>query len=75
MPKLTQLKKLILRRRLIQADLAERVGVSESRLSRIVNGRVRPFDYEMLQLAKALGVQVEDLSQDLVPFAEAGVVE
>jgi transcriptional regulator with XRE-family HTH domain len=61
MARLTALKMEILRRRLVQADLAEDIGVSESRLSRIVNGRVEPRDYELKNLAKALGIEREAL--------------
>jgi len=51
----------IIRRRLIQADLAELANISEYRLSRIVNGRVKPRDYERRNLARALGVETENL--------------
>jgi transcriptional regulator with XRE-family HTH domain len=61
MARLTALKMEILRRRLIQADLAEDIGISESRLSRIVNGRVKPRDYELKNLTKALGIEREAL--------------
>jgi transcriptional regulator with XRE-family HTH domain len=44
---------------LIQADVAVRAGISESRLSRIANGRVEPYDYEIRNLARALGVPRE----------------
>ena len=61
MPKITPLKTLIVRRRLIQADVAEDAGMSESRLSRIVNHRAKPTEYERKNLAKALGLHTEDL--------------
>jgi len=61
MPRITPLKMEIIRRRLIQADLAELANISEYRLSRIVNGRVKPRDYERRNLARALGVETENL--------------
>ena len=61
MPRITGLKQLIVSRRLIQADLAEDAGMSESRLSRIVNGRVQPTDAERKNLATALGLAREEL--------------
>ena len=59
---ITPLKRAIAERGLIQADVAQEVGISEPRLSRIVNGRVRPYDYERKSLAKALGVSREEIS-------------
>ena len=61
MPRITPLKIAITRRRLIQADIAEEAGMSESRLSRIVNGRVKASDHERKHLAKALGLHREEL--------------
>jgi transcriptional regulator with XRE-family HTH domain len=61
MPRITQLKRMIVGRRLIQADIAEISGISEYRLSRIVNGRIEPKDYELKNLAKALGVKQTEL--------------
>ena len=61
MAKITELKREIVQRRLLQADLAEATGIHETRLSRIVNGRVKPKDYERKQLASALGKTVEEL--------------
>lgn len=61
MPRITPLKLEIVNRRLIQADLAEKAEMSEYRLSRIVNGRTKPRDYELKNLAKALGVKQEAL--------------
>ena len=52
MPRITPLKLEIVNRRLIQADLAEKAEMSEYRLSRIVNGRTKPRDYELKNLAK-----------------------
>ncbi|MBI4489922.1 MAG: helix-turn-helix transcriptional regulator [Deltaproteobacteria bacterium] len=61
MPRITQLKLLIVKRRLIQADVAQAAGMSEGRLSRIVNGRVRPTEAERKYLAQALGMRREEL--------------
>jgi len=61
MPRLTPLKQLLFTRRVIQADLAEDAHMSESRLSRIVNGRTKPRDFERKNLARALGMATEEL--------------
>ena len=59
--KATQLKLEIIRRGLLQVDVARAASMSESRLSRIVNGRVRPYEYELKNLARVLGVQREEI--------------
>jgi transcriptional regulator with XRE-family HTH domain len=61
MPRITELKKLIVRRRMIQADIAATTGIPETRLSRIVNGRIEPKDYERMELARALNMPTEEL--------------
>ncbi|MBM3280785.1 MAG: helix-turn-helix transcriptional regulator [Candidatus Handelsmanbacteria bacterium] len=61
MPRITPLKLEIVKRRLVQADLAETAGIDEYRLSRIVNGRVKPTEYERKNLAQALGMRREEL--------------
>lgn len=61
MPKITPLKLEIVKRRLIQADVAQAADISEYRLSRIVNGRVRPTEAERTHLAQALGMRREEL--------------
>jgi len=61
MPRITQLKQKIVERRLIQADVAEAAHMSESRLSRIVNGRAKPNAYERRNLARALGLTTKEL--------------
>ena len=59
---ISPLKIEIFKRGLVQADVAQDAGMSESRLSRILNGRVRPFDYEIKNIARVLGVNKEELS-------------
>jgi ribosome-binding protein aMBF1 (putative translation factor) len=61
MPRITELKKLIVQLRMIQADLAASTGIPETRLSRIVNGRITPKDDERKELAKALYMPTEEL--------------
>ena len=61
MPRFTPLKELLYTRRIVQADLAEDAGISESRLSRIVNGRAQPYDYEKKNLARVLRIDTKDL--------------
>ena len=61
MRKVSALRLEIFRRGFIQADLAREADMSESRLSRIVNGRAQPADFEIKNLAKALGVNRDEL--------------
>lgn len=61
MPRITDLKRVIVGRRLIQADIAQAAGMSEYRLSRIVNGRAKPTEYERKNLAQALGIKRDEL--------------
>lgn len=58
----SKLKLLIVQRGLVQADVAKLAGLSESRLSRIIHGRVSPREFEVKNLAQALGVQREELA-------------
>jgi len=53
----------IVRQGHIQADIAVEAGLSESRLSRILNGRVKPRDSERERLAHVLGLSVEELGE------------
>jgi transcriptional regulator with XRE-family HTH domain len=57
----TPLKLAIASQGFVQADIAQQVGISETRLSRIANGRVRPTEAELRHLAHALGVEKEVL--------------
>ena len=52
----TMLKLLLMQRREPQYEFAARVGLSESRLSRIIHGRVAATDAELSRIAKELGV-------------------
>ena len=61
MKKPSKLKLLLVTRGLVQADVAKLAGLSESRLSRIVRGRVEPRAFELKNLAQALGVQREEV--------------
>jgi len=70
MRQVSLLKVEIVRRGWLQADLARAVEMSESRLSRIVNGRVCPLEAELKRLAQALGVRLEDLPATSSPTGE-----
>ena len=61
MPKVSALKQLIVASGRVQADVALEAGISESRMSRIANGRVKPRDYERRNIARILGVDPTDL--------------
>ena len=57
-------KSLLYERNMLQADLARVMEMSETRLSRILNGRDRPRETELARLAAELGVSVEELLND-----------
>ena len=57
----TPLKVALVERGLVQADIARITDIGETRLSRIVNGRVEPTEYELKNLAKALGLPKEEI--------------
>ena len=59
--RISPLKLEIVSRGLVQSDVAEEAGLSETRLSRILNGRVEPRDYELKNLARAIGIPKESI--------------
>ena len=61
MRKMLRAKSLLYERNILQADLARTMGISETRLSRILNGRDRPREAELSRLAVELGVSEEEL--------------
>ncbi len=61
MRKMLRVKSLLYERNILQADLARTLGISETRLSRILNGRDRPREAELARLAVELGVSEEEL--------------
>ena len=61
MRKMLRAKSLLIERNILQADLARTMGISETRLSRILNGRDRPREAELARLAVELGVSEEEL--------------
>ena len=61
MRKMLRVKSLLYERNILQADLARTMGISETRLSRILNGRDRPREGELARLAVELGVSEEEL--------------
>ena len=61
MRRISPLKIELVRRGLRQCDIAEQAHMSDSRLSRILSGRCKAYDYERKNLAAALGVKTEDL--------------
>jgi transcriptional regulator with XRE-family HTH domain len=60
MRKISPLKVEIIRRGLTQSDVAHDARISESRLSRILNGRVEPQATELRNLRQALGLKREE---------------
>ena len=64
MRKMLRAKSLLYERNMLQADLARVMEISETRLSRILNGRDRPRETELARLAAELGVSAEELLND-----------
>jgi len=64
MRKMLRAKSLLYERNILQADLARVLEISETRLSRILNGRDRPRETELARLAAELGVSAEELLND-----------
>ncbi len=64
MRKMLRAKSLLYERNILQADLARVMEISETRLSRILNGRDRPRETELARLAEELGVSQEELQSD-----------
>ena len=57
------LKQEIVRQGRVQADVALEAGISESRMSRIVN-RVAIHEHERRRLARVLGINLEEPSDE-----------
>ena len=57
----TELKIELVRRGLVQADVARATQISEAKLSRILNGRALPTEYEIKALAKVLRLHRDQL--------------
>ena len=64
MRKMLRVKSLLYERNILQADLARTMGISETRLSGILNGRDRPREVELARLAAELGVSDEKMLND-----------
>jgi hypothetical protein len=62
MNKPSPLKQEIVRQGRIQADVALEAGISESRMSRIVNRRVTMKEHERRHLARVLGINIKESS-------------
>ena len=58
------IKQEIVRQGRVQADVALEAGISESRMSRIVNRRVAIQEHERRHLARVLGINLEETSDD-----------
>ena len=54
------IKQDIVRQGRVQADVALEAGISESRMSRIVNRRVAIQEHERRHLARVLGINLEE---------------
>ena len=62
MPKeVIPLKLELIKRGLIQGDVAQAAHLSESRLNRIPNGRTSARDYELKNIAEVLGIARDEI--------------
>jgi hypothetical protein len=61
MNKPSPLKQEIIRQGRIQADVALEAGISESRMSRIVNRRATMQEHKRRHLARVLGLNHQDI--------------
>ena len=64
MKKPSPLRREIVRQGRVQADVALEAGISESRMSRIVNRRVAIQEHERRHLARVLGINLEETSDE-----------
>ena len=64
MNKPSPLKQEIVRQGRVQADVALEAGISESRMSRIVNRRVAIQEHERRHLARVLGINLKETSDE-----------
>lgn len=55
------LKNALYNRRLTQAELAKKIGVSEMSISRYVNGKKLPSTQKLILISKAVGVSMDTL--------------
>ena len=67
----TKLRVLRAERGLTLRQAAERVRVRPATLSDIEHGRSQPHDVTLAKIAKAYGVPLADLLEELVPSADA----
>ena len=58
------IKQEIVQQGRVQADVALEAGISESRMSRIVNRRVAIQEHERRHLARVLGINLEEPSDE-----------
>lgn len=56
------LERLMARRGYLQADLAEKAGLSQSQISKLLNGKREPKLSTLMALAKALGCSLDYLA-------------
>lgn len=63
----TQVKLIRLQKEIPQYVLAQEVGVSESKMSKIETGRLQPTKQELSKIAKALRVKVSAIERDYQP--------
>ena len=61
----TNLKRERLKRNLSQEELAELVNISRNSVSLIETGKINPTVIKVIDIAKALGIEVSSLTNDV----------
>lgn len=57
----SKLKEILIEKNITQRELAKKVGITESAVSRFINKNRIPTGENMLKIANILGVKVEEL--------------
>lgn len=68
---LQRIRQLIVSRGITQKELGQRVGLTRAAMSRIIGGKQEPKLREAYELAKELGVTLNDLVSDDADIGEA----
>ena len=68
MPLNEKMKILLITKRISQADLCQMTGIAESRMSRIINNRVKPMREEKELIAGYLGVEPQEIFDNHTVF-------
>jgi len=68
MPLNERLKILLIKKHITQLDLCRMTGITETKMSRIMNNRVKPMREEKELIAEQLGVEPEEIFDNHIGF-------